>query len=118
MTKWTRWQDWVAFVAGAYALLSPIWTDTTTTATWTLVVLGAVTALWSLWSLSRPEDVVSEGAHAVLGVLFFIAPWVMQFSGTTAIAVTSWVVGIVVLVVGLWALPLSNRLHHSPAATH
>lgn len=115
MTRWTRWQDWVALVAGVYALLSPIWTSTTGTATVTMVVLGAVTALWSLWSLWRPEDVISEGAHAVLGVLFFISPWVMQFSDTTPISVTAWVVGIVTFVVGLWALPESRRLHQAPA---
>ena len=44
------------------------------------MVLGAVTALAALWSLYRPGDVYSEGAHAVLGVLFIIAPWVMGFS--------------------------------------
>jgi hypothetical protein len=83
MQKWTRWQDWAAAVVGLYALLSPIWTETTTRASWTMVVLGVVTILVALASLAMPGTVVSEGAVAVLGVLFFIAPWVMGFSGTT-----------------------------------
>jgi VIT1/CCC1 family predicted Fe2+/Mn2+ transporter len=118
MQRWTRWQDWVALVAGGYAILSPIWTDATTKAGWTMIVLGALTVLASASALYRSGDVISEGAHAVLGVLFFVAPWVMGFSGTTAMAWTAWVVGVVTFAVGLWALPVSNRLHHLPAATH
>jgi hypothetical protein len=117
MQKWTRWQDWVAVVGGAYAILSPIWTSTTTKATWTMIVLGALTAAAALWSLAMPDNVVSDGAVAVLGVLFFIAPWVMGFSGITAMAWTAWVVGVVLLVVGAWAWPKSNRLHHQRMAT-
>ncbi|HET6625211.1 MAG TPA: SPW repeat protein [Nocardioidaceae bacterium] len=118
MRKWTRWQDWVALVAGVYGFLSPLWTDTTSEATWTMVVLGVITALVSLYSLAMPGDVISEGAHVVLGILFFISPWVMGFQDLTAMAVTAWVVGIVTFVVGLWALPESNKVHHQVAATH
>ena len=108
MKQWTRWQDWVALAAGAYALLAPIWTPTTNTATWTMVVLGVVTALAALWSLYRPRDVYSEGAHAEK--LWVDAPGAM--------AITAWVVGAVTLVVGLLALPESNRLHHQPLGSH
>ena len=83
-----------------------------------MVVLGVVTVLAALWSLYRPGDVYSEGAHAVLGVLFIVAPWVMGFSGISAMAITAWVVGAVTLVAGLLALPESNRLHHEPLASH
>jgi uncharacterized membrane protein YiaA len=118
MKQWTRWQDWVALVAGVYAFLSPIWTETTTTATWTMIVLGVVTALVSLWSLAMPDNIASEGAHAVLGVLLFIAPWVMAFADVDAMAWTAWVVGVVTFVVGLWALPESQKLHRGVATSH
>jgi hypothetical protein len=62
--------------------------------------------------------VYSEGAHAVLGVLFIIAPWVMGFAGIGAMAITAWVVGAATLVAGLLALPVSNRLHHQPLGSH
>ena len=117
MQKWTRWQDWAAAVVGLYALLSPIWTETTTRASWTMVVLGVVTILVAQASLAMPGNVVSEGAVAVLGVLFFIAPWVMGFSGTTGMAVTAWIVGIITAGVGLLALPESNRIHSQVAST-
>jgi len=119
MQKWTRWQDWVAVVAGAYAILSPIWTDTTTKATWTMVVLGALTVLAALGSLASPGHLLTEGAVAVLGVLFFISPWVMGFSGTTAMAWTAWVVGVVTFVVGAATMPQVRSLgRHHVAPTH
>jgi hypothetical protein len=118
MQKWTRWQDWAVLVVGAYALLSPIWTDTTTKATWTVVILGAVTAVVSLWSLADPASVSSEWGHAVMGVLLFVSPWVMGFSGTDGIAWTAWITGAIALVVGLAALPASKHAHDGLATSH
>ncbi len=112
MQKWTRWQDWVAVVAGAYGLLSPIWTSTTTRTTWTMVVLGVLTVAAAAWSLAMPDSVIPDGAVAVLGVLFFISPWVMGFSGITAMAWTAWIVGAVSFIAGVWTVPDSQRLHH------
>lgn len=117
MKKWTRWQDWAAVVVGGYAILSPIWTTTIAKATWTMVVLGALTVLAGLWSLAMPDNVFSDGAIAVLGVLFFISPWVLAFTGTAAIARTAWLVGVLTFAVGAWAWPQSNRLHHGRAVT-
>ncbi len=119
MRTWTRWQDWGAVIVGAYALLSPLWVTTVTEATWTMVVLGALTALAGLWSLAKPDNVFSDGVIAVLGVLFFVSPWVLSFTATTAIARTAWVVGILAFALGAWAWPESNRLHHRHAvASH
>lgn len=116
--QWTRWQDWVALVAGVYALLSPIWTDTSTRATWTVVVLGVVVALVALGSLARPDNTLTEGGVGVLGVLFFIAPWVMSYADVTGIAWTSWIVGVIAVLASATALPESNRLHHQVASSH
>lgn len=118
MQKWTRWQDWAAVVIGAYAILSPIWTTTTTRAMWTLIVLGALTVIAGLVSLALPDNNISDGAVAVLGVLFFISPWVMGFAaGMHAMAWTAWAVGVLAFVVGALAWPVSNRLHHEHVAT-
>jgi carbon starvation protein CstA len=115
MRRWTRWQDWVALVAGVYAALAPIWTETDNTTTWTMVILGAVTAVVSVWSLAMPDDRISEYIHAALGVLFFVAPWAMQFTDLNAMAYTAWAVGIITFVMGVWALPqVQERLHHAP----
>lgn len=116
MQKWTRWQDWVTLVVGAYAALAPIWTETDTNTTRTMVGLGVVTALVSLWSLARPEDRISEYAHVVMGLLFFVAPWVVGFTDLNAMAYTAWAVGLISVVMGLWATPeVQRRLHHAPS---
>jgi SPW repeat len=117
---WTRWQDWVTLVAGAYAFLSPIWTTTVDKATGTLILLGIITALVALWSLAIPGAVAAEGLVAVLGVLLFISPWVMSFHTVTGMAWTAWITGAVTFVAGLWALPQSNKVHHTArlAGTH
>ena len=116
MRKWMRWEESVAAAAGLYAMLSPIWTSSTTRATWTMVVLGALTIAAAGVSLWRPDMELSDGAVAVLGVLFIVSPWVMGFSGNTAMAATAWIVGAITLVVGALAWPESHRLHRGHTA--
>lgn len=118
MQKWTRWQAWVALVAGAYAALSPIWTETDTTATWTMVVLGVVTAAIALWALAMPEDRISEYALVLMGVLMIASPWVMGFDNLDGMAMTAWIAGVVTIVVGILAVPqIEQRMHlHGPVA--
>ena len=112
MQKWARWQVWAALLAGAYAALSPIWTETDDRATQTMVALGVVTVAVSLWSLAMSEDRVSEYALMVLGVLFIASPWVMGFDDIDAMATTAWVVGVVTALAGVLAMPqVEERMH-------
>lgn len=111
--KWTRPQDWAALIAGLYALVSPIWTTSTSDATTAMIVLGIVTAIVAVWSLAMPGAVIPDGLVALLGVLFFISPWVLGFETVTAMAWTAWVVGVVTFVAGLAALPESRKIHQS-----
>ena len=118
MRQWTRWQDWVALAVGLYAALAPIWTETDKTATWTMVILGAVTVVVSVWSLAMPDDRISEYIHAVLGVLFFIAPWVMGFSDLRAMSWTAWIAGVVTVVIGAADLQVTRSHRGGMAAQH
>lgn len=113
MRAWTRWQDWVTLVAGAYAALSPIWTDTTNEggATATLITLGVLVVLSSLLGLARPGLVATEWLSAIFGVLLFVAPWVLTYTGAGGASWTSWIVGILGVAMGLTAVPVSNRAH-------
>src|SRR5262245_2942 len=108
MKSWTRWQDWVVAVAGAYAALSPIWTTTGGAATATLIVFGVLLCVAALWSLGAPGMVSSEYVHAVLGVLLFISPWALGYSAFAGASWTSWVVDVIAVVLGLWAVPESK----------
>lgn len=114
-----RPQDWLALLVGIYAFLSPIWTTTTSKASSTMIVLGVLTALAALASIVWPGLVFGEGAMAILGVLFFISPWVMGFHSTVmGMAWTAWIVGAVTFALGLWSLPQSNRVHHGSGIAH
>lgn len=119
MQKWARWQAWMALLAGAYAALSPIWTETDDTATQTMVVLGVVTVAVSLWSLAMSEDQISAYALMLMGALFIVSPWAMGFADIDSMAVTAWIVGVVTAVAGVLAMPqVEHRMHmrHGPIA--
>jgi hypothetical protein len=112
MRKFAHPQDFVALLAGVYAALSPIWTTSTSRSTTTMVVLGVITALLAIGSLYRPDVMATEGLMALMGVLFFISPWIMGFSGTRPMAWTAWIVGIVTFAVGVWDVQLTRTAHH------
>ncbi|ALE84629.1 hypothetical protein XF36_17025 [Pseudonocardia sp. HH130629-09] len=81
-----------------------------------MVVLGVVLAATSLWSLAVPGSVASEWVHGVLGVLLFLAPWVMGYSALAGASWTSWVAGVLAVVVAASALPAANAEHRTLAA--
>jgi DNA segregation ATPase FtsK/SpoIIIE-like protein len=102
-------------VIGVLTALSPLVTTTNAAAAWTMVVLGVVLAATSLWSLAVPGSVASEWVHGVLGVLLFLAPWVMGYSALTEASWTSWVAGVLAVVVAASALPAANAEHRTLA---
>lgn len=115
---WTRWQDWAQVVLGVVAALSTIWLDTSTKVLWTMIVLGALIAIDGLWSLAAPGVVASEGVEIVLGVLLFIAPWVLSYTALTGASWFSWVIGGLAVIVGATALPAANSAHAKLTAAH
>ncbi|MGH3356417.1 MAG: SPW repeat domain-containing protein [Nocardioidaceae bacterium] len=110
------WPDGVALVVGVYALLSPLWTNTDTSAMWSLIVLGALIAAASLAPLAGRTMDAMEYAHIGLGALLFIAPWVLGYADLMGAAWTSWIVGVVTVVVGLAALPAVRHIGGGRAA--
>jgi uncharacterized membrane protein HdeD (DUF308 family) len=109
---WTRWSDWVEVVVGVVALLSPLlWLDTSTKTLWTMVILGALIAVDGLVSLAAPRMMASETIQAVLGVLLFIAPWVLGFASDSGAAWTSWIAGALTIVASGLALPALRASH-------
>lgn len=114
MKSWVRWQDWVALLAGAYLALATIWVGTDDAAMSAMIVLGALLVVASVWSLAMPASMSGESAHVVLGVVAFVAPWVLGFADLDGAAWTSWIVGVVAVAVGLAALP-DIRHHTAPS---
>lgn len=118
--SWTRWQDWAALVLGLVVALTPMWMDTTNTVMWSMVILGGLLALTSLWSLAMPNSVYSEWTHMALGVLLFIAPWVMDYASTdSGTAWTSWIAGALAVLVGASAATvMSGGFHRGAIGQH
>ena len=112
----TRWQDGVCLVVGLYALLSPLWVATETAAMWSLIILGALIAAASLAPLTGRTMDTMEYAHAALGALLFLAPWVMGYADMMGAAWTSWIVGLVSFAVGLAAIPAVRHIGGGRAA--
>lgn len=117
MKKWTRWQDWVAVAAGAFVALSTIWTAHMGASVPFMLVLGVLLVAAGIWSLAMPGLVAMEWIHVALGVLLIISPFVGNYVSSAGAAWTSWIMGVVALVVGLLALQPAMRMHH-PQATH
>jgi uncharacterized membrane protein HdeD (DUF308 family) len=110
---WARPHDWAEVVIGVVAALSPLWLSTDSTAMWTMVVLGALIALDGLVSLAMPGMVYGEGIQIALGVLFFIAPWVMGYTEFNGASWTSWIAGVLTVIAGAAAMPVASAAHRT-----
>ncbi|MEV6444220.1 SPW repeat protein [Amycolatopsis sp. NPDC051716] len=110
---WTRPHDWAEVVIGVVAALSPLWLSTDTTVMWTMVVLGALIALDGPVSLAMPGMVYGEGIQIALGVLLFIAPWVMGYTEFNGASWTSWIAGVLTVIAGAAAMPVANAVHRT-----
>jgi uncharacterized membrane protein HdeD (DUF308 family) len=108
---WTRPHDWAEVVIGVVAALSPLWLSTDSPAMWTMVILGALIALDGLVSLAMPGMVYGEGIEIALGVLLFIAPWVIGYTEFNGASWTSWIAGVLTVVAGAAAMPVANAAH-------
>lgn len=119
MKRSIRAQDYLAVIVGVYAFLSPIWTSTTGKATGTMIVLGIITAVLGLAEIIRPDVMSVEGVLAIMGVLFFISPWVMGFTAAMGMAWTAWIVGIITFAIGAADLQITrSHQHGAPAPSH
>ena len=116
--SWTRWQDWTEVAIGALVALSTIVVSTSTAAMWTMIVLGALVVLDGLWSLASPSMVTGEWVQIVLGVLLFVAPFVMGYTAMTGASWVSWVGGVLTVLAGAVAVPVATSAHRGLAGSH
>jgi uncharacterized membrane protein HdeD (DUF308 family) len=101
MQKWTRWQDWTNVVLGVILFITPFVFGATanTAAAYTAYIGGVLLVLAGLFDLANPDNQTGEWIEGVLGVLVFISPWVLGFSGLTMLAWSAWVIGVLSVVV-------------------
>ena len=113
---WRRWQDWANVVVGVLLFITPFVFGATaqTPFAWTAYIGGILLALAGLWNLSDPSNRFGEWAAVVIGVLVFIAPWVLGFAGMSTLAWSAWIAGVLAVVLAGSVL-LTTREHHVPA---
>lgn len=110
---WTRFQDWVTLLAGAFLALSAIWVDVSTGGAWAMVIIGAAIGVLALIALALPGAFIDEWATAAGGVVAFVAPWLFSYADQSNAAWTSWIVGAVVTLFALAAVPASLDVYHA-----
>ena len=97
-----RLQDWLTVIVGVLLFIAPFVLGATANqaAAWTAYAGGALLAIAGLWSLieASAANHFAEWAEIVIGVLVFLAPWVLGFAGLTALAWSAWIAGILAVV--------------------
>ena len=96
MCAWRRWQDWANVVLGVVLFITPFvfGGPARPTAAWTAFIGGALLVIVGLWALSSPVNRTGEWAEGILGVLLFISPWVLGFTGVSGMAWSAWIIGV------------------------
>lgn len=108
MKKWTRWQDWVTVAAGLYAALSVFWTNAAGSSTALMLVFGILLIISGVINLAMPGTPAMEWIQAAFGALLFLSPWFGSYAMQTGAAWTSWITGLVALVVTATAIKPST----------
>ena len=99
---WKRWQDWLTVIIGVLLFITPFVFGATAMAgaAWTAYIGGALLVIAGLWSLSSGTNQWLEWAMVVVGVLVFIAPWVLGFTSESSIAWSAWIAGVLAVLIG------------------
>jgi VIT1/CCC1 family predicted Fe2+/Mn2+ transporter len=101
---WQRVQDWLTVIIGVLLFIAPFALGATANqaAAWTAYAGGVLLAIAGLWRIlnttSSPANHFPEWAEIVIGVLVFLAPWALGFTGLTAMAWSAWIAGLLVVV--------------------
>ena len=99
-TAWKRWQDYATMVFGVALFVTPlVFGDTSqATATTTAYILGVLLVLAGLLAAAMREANQVEWIPVILGVITFISPFVLGFTGVTAIAWAAYIIGVLAVV--------------------
>jgi VIT1/CCC1 family predicted Fe2+/Mn2+ transporter len=115
-----RWQDWITAILGVILFITPfVFGDMSqTAAAWTAYVGGALLFMLGGGSLLFRWNPTVEYLPLIVGVLVFLAPWVLGFSAISAMAWSAWVIGVLAFISAGSALLMGGNLMGRSAATH
>ena len=100
MNRVMRWQDWITAALGVILFITPFVSGDTSqaTASWTAYIGGVLLFVFGGGMLLAPAVRNLEVFPLILGVLLFLAPWVLGFTGVTALAWSAWVIGVLAFI--------------------
>lgn len=106
--KTAKTLNWIIAVGGVWELLAPfiLSYSQTKTAMWDAIIIGIVLVVLGAWAgLANEVGTVKalSWVNAVLGLWLVIAPFILAYSGVAAAMWNDIIVGIIVLVLGVWA---------------
>jgi hypothetical protein len=103
-----RWGDRAAVALGLAVGLSWIVHGMLGLSGGLFLVLGLGVILAASLSLTRPGMLTSEAGVIAGGVLLFVLPWVFGFTHVTGAAVTAWVGGAAIAILGALGLAMAR----------
>jgi VIT1/CCC1 family predicted Fe2+/Mn2+ transporter len=120
MSRAIRWQDAINAILGVILFITPfVFTDMSQTpAVLTGYVGGALLFVLGAGSLLFRWDTRIAVLPLVEGVLLFLAPWVLGFSGNTGMAWSAWVIGVLAFISSGSALIMGGNMMRRSTATH
>lgn len=120
MSRAIRWQDAINAILGVILFITPfVFTDMSQRATvLTGYVGGALLFVFGAGSLLFRWDTRIEFLPLIEGVLLFLAPWVLGFTGNTGMAWSSWVVGVLAFISSGSVLIMGGNMMRRSTATH
>ncbi|MFQ5830087.1 MAG: SPW repeat protein [Candidatus Methylomirabilia bacterium] len=102
-----KWASWTNVVLGLWLIVAPfaLAYSGVTTAVYEDVILGIVIAALALWQAVGAQTPLMASASWIVatgGLWVLVAPFLLGYSNTTAAVYNDVIVGLVVLILGLW----------------
>lgn len=108
-----RWEDWAAIAVGLALASSWTWHGMLGPEMGALLLLGVGAVFAATMSITRPGAVSTELFQTGIGLLVFLSPWLMGFTGIPPAAWTAWILGAVLALVGGFGVVLAGRARRS-----
>ena len=114
-----RWLDAVNLLLGLYLLFVPLFTANSENGStiWVAEVMGAIVLLVAIWAMVKPASTAAEWTQAAAGVVLAFAPLMFTYTQLAGAAWHAYIVGALVAVLALSALPAAKRLGRPAAGT-
>ena len=100
--------NWVIAIAGLWEVVAPfiLTYSKATTPMWDAIIVGIVLVVLGAWAaLANASGTVKilSWVNAVIGLWLIVAPFILSYTSVAAAMWNDIVVGIVVVVLGVWA---------------